>query len=119
MTKPRFVGGRHYTEHVEEVKALKRAGRLNEAEELLLKLVATVEEEARAQGWGVAPWYYEQPAIIYRRRKDYAAEVAILKRYMAQPHAPGVGPQKLSERLKKVQHLLERAGLPAMHSDGA
>lgn len=108
MTKPGFLGGRHYTEYVEEVKGLKRAGRLDKAEELLLMLVGAVEEEARAQGWGVAPWYYEQLAVIYRKRKDYAAEVSILKQYMNQPHAPGVGPHKLSERLKKAQHLLER-----------
>ncbi|MBC7109277.1 MAG: hypothetical protein H5T41_10960 [Methanomassiliicoccales archaeon] len=83
MQGPGFLRGKHYTEYVEEVQNLKRTGRLDEAEKLLLKLVEAVEAEARAQGWGVAPWYYEQLAIIYRKRKDYAAEVAILKRYMS------------------------------------
>jgi hypothetical protein len=50
MRKPGVLGGRHYTEYVEQVKGLKRAGRLDEAEKLLLKLVDAVEEEARVGG---------------------------------------------------------------------
>lgn len=106
MTRSGFIGARHYTDYVDEVKALKRTGRLEEAAKLLLKLVGSVEAEARATGGGVAPWYYGQLAIIYRKRKDYAAEVSILERYMRQPHAPGVSPRKLSERLKKLDFLL-------------
>lgn len=107
MGKPGFIDGRHYSDYVEKVKSLKRAGLLKEAEELLLKLVEATEAEAKATGGGVAPWYYEQLAIIYRKRRDYSAEVSILKRYMRQPHAPGAGPQQLSARLKKAQHLLQ------------
>ena len=96
--------GSHYTDSVDRVKQLKREKRHKEAIELLLKLVDATESESKAagRGWGVAPWYYEQLAIIYRKEKRIADEVAILERYEAQPKAPGAGPSKLKERLAKA-----------------
>jgi hypothetical protein len=103
------VRGRHYTDYVDDVKALRRSGQDEAAERLLLELVDATEEEANSRGTGVAPWYYEQLAIIYRKRKDHTAEVAILERYASQPHAPGAGPAKLAERLIKARVLCSRA----------
>ena len=101
------VEGAHYTDHVERVKQLKREKRHSEAIDLLLKLVDATEAEARAAGreWGVAPWYYEQLAVIYRKEKRFADEVAVLERYEAQPGAPGASPSRLAERLKKARDL--------------
>ncbi len=56
--------GKHYTKYPEEVRSLKRDGKLQEAVDLLLKLVVVVEKEATANNWLVAPWYYEQLAIM-------------------------------------------------------
>jgi hypothetical protein len=70
---------------------------------LLLELVSVIEAEAAEERLGVAPWYYEQLAIIYRRRRDGAAEIAILERYAAAPDAPGLGPEKLLHRLEKAR----------------
>lgn len=95
--------GKPYTSYVDEVKTLRRHGHDDSAEELLLELVDVVETEASEKGWGVAPWYYEQLAIVYRKRGDAAAEVAILERYASAPHAPGVGPGRLHDRLQKAQ----------------
>ncbi len=102
------VDGSHYTDFVERVKQLKRAERHEEAIALLLKLVEAIEEESRAagEGWGVAPWYFEQLAILYRKEKRYADEVSILERYEAQPKAPGAGPMRLAERLEKARQKL-------------
>lgn len=97
------VDGRHYTEHVEPVKMLRRAGEDEKAEALLLRLVIATEAEAQFTGHGVAPWYFEQLAIIYRKRKDAAAELHILERFAAQQHAPGATPGKLMERLESVR----------------
>lgn len=102
------VRGRHYTVYVEEVKTLRRAGQDQDAEHLLFELVDATEEEARSRGTGVAPWFYEQLTIIYRKRRDFVAEVAILERYALQPPAPGAGPTKLAERLKKARVLAAR-----------
>ncbi len=97
------VRGRHYTDYIDEVKLLRRDDRDDAAEQLLLELVEATEEEARALGAGVAPWYYEQLAIIYRKRKDVEAEIRILERYRGQPPAPGAGPEKLAQRLAKAR----------------
>ncbi|HCE1609397.1 TPA: tetratricopeptide repeat protein [Vibrio parahaemolyticus] len=103
--------GRHYTDTPELVKQLKREGRFDEAIEILLESVELTEKESKfaGEGWGVAPWYYEQLAIIYRKQKRYDLEVAILERYSSQPKAPGVGPAKLSERLEKAKQLFEKS----------
>jgi hypothetical protein len=108
--------GKHYTEYVEEVKTLRREGHEERAEQLLQELVQAVEAEAANEGWGVAPWYYEQLAIIYRKRKDRAAEVAILERYAQAPHAPGAGPEKLRRRLEKARLLAQRDGPDALRN---
>jgi len=100
--------GWHYTSYVTEVRALKRAGRLGEAEVLLIGLVDAVEAESEKNGWGVAPWYYEQLAIVYRKQKRPLEELAILERYAAQRHAPGAKPAKLMERLEKVRSNMDQ-----------
>ena len=104
------VNGQHYTDSVEVVKDLKRKGKYQEAEAILLESVTSTEKESQfaGEGWGVAPWYYEQLAIIYRKQQKYDKEVEILERYATQPKAPGVGPQKLSQRLEKAKILLAR-----------
>jgi len=81
------IDGYHYTNHVERVKQLKREQRYEEAIELLSKLVDATENESKeaGEGWGVAPWYYEQLAIIYRKEKRYDDEVAILAVFLAIP----------------------------------
>ena len=99
--------GKNFTDHVERVKQLKRENRHGKAIELLLKLVAATEAESKESGGpsGVAPWYYEQLAIIYRKEKRYSDEVAILERYEKQPKAQGAGPGKLDKRLKQARTL--------------
>jgi hypothetical protein len=80
----------------------KRCGQLAEAEMLLVKMVGATEAQAKATGCGVAPWYYEQLAIFYRKQKRYDAEIEILERYGKAPKAPGVGPYKLAIRLEEA-----------------
>jgi tetratricopeptide (TPR) repeat protein len=83
--RPGLVPGRHYTEWVEPVKQLKREGRLEEAEVLLLECVDAVEAQARAEDRPVAPWYYEQLGIVYRKLGDKAASDAIAQRHATAP----------------------------------
>ena len=94
-----LVDGKHYTEYVELVKELKRQGKLDEAEALILRLIKAVEEEAKAEKWVVAPWYYEQLAIIYRKQKDYTKELGILQRFASQKHEEK---HPLLDRLQKA-----------------
>ena len=48
--RPGYYKGRHFTGYVDEVRSLKRAGRLEEAARLLLKLIKATEAESRATG---------------------------------------------------------------------
>ena len=106
--RPGYVDGVHYTEHVETIKSLKRAQRVEDAISLLQKCVDATEAEDRVERMGVAPWYYEQLAILYRKGKRFSDEVFILERYARQRKAPGVLPAKLADRLDKARVLLHR-----------
>jgi hypothetical protein len=105
----------HYTEFVEEVKTLKREGRLDEAEQILLRCCDATEHEAAVMSWGgPAPWYYEQLAIIYRKQKAPRKEVAILERYVsntgiAEANRNTTGSQLL-QRLEKARALRDVSG---------
>lgn len=101
--------GKHYTEWVDKVKELKRDDRLDDALTLLNGLVKAVESEAKSTGHGVPPFYYEQIAIICRKRGDLAGELAILQRYDSQPAAPGSGAPKMAARLRKVNEMVTAA----------
>lgn len=96
------IDGRHYTDFVETVKALKRSGDNRGAVDLLLRLVAAVENESRVEGVPVAPWYYEQLAIIYRKTGDREKEVAVLQRFMEQKIGIGASVPRLQERLTRL-----------------
>ena len=105
MSKPGRYRGRHFTTYIDEVKELRRRERIDEAERLSLKLVMATEDESAIEKIGVAPWYYEELAKIYRKRNDYSKEISILERFAAQQHAPGVTPPKLLERLERARSL--------------
>lgn len=107
---PKSADGDHYTDYVERVKQLKSEKKNEEAIQLLLKLVDETEKEAESQGhgWGVAPWYYEQLAILYKKEKQHDDEIKILERYKRQPKAPGAGPKKLADRLIKAYEVKDK-----------
>ena len=104
-----YVDGRHFTEHVVAVRSLKREGQYGEALHLLKRLIAATEAESSRSGMGVAPWYYEEAAKIYRRNKVYELEVNVLERYMGKVHAPGASKPRLIERLERARQLLQRS----------
>lgn len=101
---PGNFDGRHFTTYIPQVKTLRRLGRDDSAAALLLRLLPAVDAEAFAKGWPIAPWYYEQLAIIYRKAKRPEDEIAILQRYV-DAHA-GLDEQpfkKLTLRLAKAR----------------
>ena len=102
---PGYLEGKHFTTYVPQIEALKREGKLAEAEHLLLKLVEATEADSVASNRGVAPAYYEELAKIYRKRKDYTSEIAVLERFAHKKHSPGAKPAQLLERLEKVKQL--------------
>ena len=103
--RPGLLRGRPIHTFVDEVKAL---GYTEPAINLLLELVDATEAESSANGFGVAPWYYERLAIIYRGQKRLEDEINILERYERQKKAPGSMPAKLATRLLRAKELNSR-----------
>lgn len=87
----------------EAVKQLKRNNNLVEAERMLLEECERQEAESVENNWGVAPWYYEQLAIIYRKQSRFIDEVAVLERYDRQNKAPGRMPPIMKARLERAR----------------
>jgi hypothetical protein len=102
--------GSHYTDFIDRVEQHTQERKYDDAIPLLLTLVDATEKEAKKAGEGVAPWYYEKLAIIYRKQKRYGDEIAILERFERQPKAPGALRKKLAERLVKAKQLRDEKG---------
>lgn len=94
--------------NINEVKSMIREGRDGEAESVLLGLVVAIEEEAQVHGGRVGTWCYERLAIIYRRRRDYASEIAILTRY-SQCGCNKYGSWDARQAAASIQKRLDRA----------
>ena len=86
----------------ETVEDHKRNGRYDEA---LAILDGCMQVEEHHSG-GVAPWFYEQAAIIHRKRRDTVSELAVLRRFARQPHGAGAKPPKLLDRLAEIEATL-------------
>lgn len=103
------------TDLVSRVTELKRAECFEESLMLLHEEIERQENDSAAGLGGVAPWYYEHAAVIYRKLKRHGDEIAVLERFAAQQHAPGTKPPQLLERLAKAKEaLLRRAGTAAL-----
>lgn len=103
MAKLGYYKGKHYTEYVDDVRFLMKENRFEDAEKLLIELVSAAENEAKSNNFGVAPWYYERLAIVYRKQKDIESETRILERFADQKPARGATPTKLLARLDKLR----------------
>lgn len=109
MAKAGLVDGRHYTTYIDEIRSLKRAADYPAAEGLLLRCIAATEAESRSEGWCVAPGYYRELAIVYRKQGRLADEANILGRYKREALRDNAFGGKLAERLAKVRAMLDRA----------
>lgn len=110
-----IVDGLPYFEYPSTVAALKREKRLDEAAALLLKLIATIEHEAahspHSEHWKLAPWYYNELAIVYRKLKRYQDECDVIRRYLGHPHAVKERLDDFRSRLEKATRLLSKSVL--------
>ena len=53
--------------------------------------------------YGVAPRYYKDLAMMYRKENRRGKELEILERYQKQPYARGQQSQELKDRLKRLR----------------
>lgn len=100
-----YVPARHLSAYFRDLQKLKR----EEAIASLLDLVDATEEDSLFTGSGVVSAYYEQLAIIYRKRKEYTKEIAILARYAKQRHSYADSRKEiLAERLERARKLFTK-----------
>ena len=85
----------------ETIRELKKSGRLEECDLLLLGLIESLEAYSEKTGGSLSPRYHEQLAIVRRKRKDAEGEVAALERYFAHPDC--LSSQPLLARLEKAR----------------
>lgn len=99
------VRGKHYSEWAETIDELKRDKKHKEAIELLLECVEATERENDLMGdsFGVAPAFYRNLAIIYRKEKKLDKEIEILERYKARAEK-----SNSSYRISSKRDLLDR-----------
>jgi hypothetical protein len=103
INNPGYYKGRHFTTYVLDIKKLKETGDTKDLENLLIEIINATEAESKNTGLGVAPAYYEELSILYRKQKELTKEIEVLERFAKQIHARGVMPEKLLERLKKAK----------------
>ena len=111
---PGYVNNEHYYAVMKRAKNLIRDGKVEDADSLVDAAFTAFEAYSRigmslTQPGTVPPANYHDFAILYRKQRDYAREVAILELYMRQPRAPGKTPGELEERLHKARELLRKA----------
>lgn len=89
------------------VKVVERLCDLGEQDQALAKVLPGVlklsEAEAVEMDGGVAPWAYWRTASLLRARGDVAGELKVLRRFAAQPHAPGRRTEQLLARLARLE----------------
>lgn len=96
-----IVDGFHYLELVEPIKQLKREGHLEQALKLCYRAIEGAERDRGSRE--PAPFYTLQAAMIHRKLKQPANEVAVLQRWLdACPPERRAG-SKVAERLNKLQ----------------
>jgi hypothetical protein len=96
----------HFADALPLIKSFKKERNHDKLEELLLWCVNSTEADARRNGWGVAPYYYLELAILHRKRRDYASEVKILERFEREPRGDGAMVETMSQRLIRARSLL-------------
>lgn len=114
-TRPRgeveamLFAGKPLWDWLKYAEDLARQKRDHEALELVLALVTCAEQESRLSGREPAPAYTERAAILYRKQKQYGAEIAVIERWEGacppERRGPGVTQAKLSARLTKARQL--------------
>jgi hypothetical protein len=105
--KARLVDGRPYHEYAAEVKAMVKAGDLDEAAGVLLRLLPAIEAEARIPLAGhvqVPAWYFRQLATIYRKRGMVADAEKVMLRFQVASAKAGAGGLAALESLRATAH---------------
>jgi len=105
----RGVRGRHHSEWMATLDRLRARGMDEAGLELLVECMAAAERDAWASQGIPTPVYAHRAAVIHRRRRDYAAEVEVLERWIAACPEPRDPYSRLAVRLVKARRLRDAA----------
>ena len=111
------VRGRHHSTWVATLDRLRARGMDDAGLALLLECMAAAEREAWATGGVPTAEYAHRAAVIHRRRRDYAAEVEVLERWIAACPEPRDPYSRLAVRLVKARRLRTTPPRGAARSD--
>jgi len=107
------VRGLFYVDWIPTLDKLRTEKKDDAALGILLECVDAAERVARVIGREPAPGYTERAAVIYHRRKEYAAEIAIIERWEAacppERRGPGATQERLAKRLARARDLAARS----------
>ena len=110
------VRGRRHSDWVAVLDRLRARGRDDAGLALLLECMAAAEREAWAVQGVPTPVFAHRAAVIHRRRRDYAAEVEVLERWIAACPEPRDPHSRLAVRLVKAKRLRDAAAGQARRS---
>lgn len=113
LERTHSVRGRHHSDWVATLDRLRADGKDDAALDLLIDCMTAAEHEAGTLGAPPPPRYAHRAAVIHRRRRDYAAEVEVLERWIAACPEPRDPHSRLAVRLVKARRLRD-----ANHSKG-
>lgn len=108
--RPGFYRGMPAFFWVDEVKDHRRAGRLAEAEEILVGVIPSLEGESRQRGTCIPTWPYEILAQLLRKQGRVDDERRLLERFVAQRLATDSRTIALVDRLQVMLEAGQRAG---------
>jgi hypothetical protein len=95
-----------YYEATDKIKRLKREGRHDEVEDLLMWCINFAEAEAETKNQTLPRAYYRHLAIVYRKENRYHDEVKILERYILFCEKLGDQPrEEITGRLDRAKEL--------------
>jgi hypothetical protein len=105
LDRAETVRGRHHSDWVATLDRLRARGMDDAGLELLVECMAAAEREAWALGSPPPTMYAHRAAVIHRRRRDHAAEVEVLERWIAACPEPRDPYSRLAVRLVKARRL--------------
>ena len=115
------VRGKKFEEHRKRIRALRLENKTEEMEKHLKLLLDLTEKQARADNWGVVPWYFFELARFYRDEHRREDEYAVLQRLSRQPILPDRTKKRLKITILEMQReqaLERRASQKVFELDG-
>jgi hypothetical protein len=92
------IDEKEYFQYTNIIKIMVKQKKYDEAKNMLLEIIESMERYSYKKGEGVSPWYYEELSKVYKYMKNPEEEIKILRRYLTQIKAGGVSGKKIFDK---------------------